>query len=267
MHRYRMPAGMRYSTLAERKQYYKEEFDFRHFKRWMGDRFTDKIVYAMIPGFHTGVFQKSQARIAKRTILIDEYQSLDDVVRQFMHYLPEAVYYDRGVYTEVGHPAKAYRSPWKRRWFAGQELAFDIDPENVVCPIHGGLEQKMKSHQGLGFCWIEFEEVRDQTIRLWEQLEPKYEELALVYSGRGFHIHVRDKRADRMSKGARRKLARKLIDQGYAIDEWVTAGGSRLIRLPYSLHGMVSRIVLPLSIKQAERFDPVKDKKARPSFL
>jgi hypothetical protein len=40
----------------------------------------------------------------------------------------------------------------------------------------------------------------------------------------------------------------------------------RLIRLPYSLHGMVSRICLPLKDNEAERFDPVKNKKAVPGF-
>jgi DNA primase catalytic subunit len=55
--------------------------------------------------------------------------------------------------------------------------------------------------------------------------------------------------------------------EGYPIDEWVTTGGMRLIRLPYSLHGMVSRIVVPLSIRQTEAFDPVKSPICLPKFL
>ncbi|MEJ2241047.1 MAG: hypothetical protein P8Y18_02750 [Candidatus Bathyarchaeota archaeon] len=51
------------------------------------------------------------------------------------------------------------------------------------------------------------------------------------------------------------------------IDKWVTSGSMRLIRLPYSLHGMVSRIVTPLKISELEDFDPLKDKRTIPKFL
>ncbi|MEK6988146.1 MAG: DNA primase, partial [Candidatus Thermoplasmatota archaeon] len=47
------------------------------------------------------------------------------------------------------------------------------------------------------------------------------------------------------TKKERTRLASRLGDR-YAIDEWVTSGEMRLIRLPYSLHGMVSRVVVPL---------------------
>jgi len=40
----------------------------------------------------------------------------------------------------------------------------------------------------------------------------------------------------------------------YAIDEWVTSGEMRLIRLPYSLHGMVSRVVVPVPRGKLETF-------------
>ena len=39
----------------------------------------------------------------------------------------------------------------------GQEFAFDLDPENVTCPVHGTLADKMKQSQGLSFCEIELE--------------------------------------------------------------------------------------------------------------
>ncbi|MEM1515053.1 MAG: hypothetical protein QXH24_03270 [Candidatus Bathyarchaeia archaeon] len=38
-----------------------------------------------------------------------------------------------------------------------------------------------------------------------------------------------------------------------------TSGGMRLIRLPYSLHGMVSRIVMLISISELEGFNPIDD--------
>ena len=55
--------------------------------------------------------------------------------------------------------------------------------------------------------------------------------------------------------------------KGFAIDEWVTLGEMRLIRLPFSLHGLVSRIVLPLEKSEVERFDPVNDERCIPRFL
>ncbi len=54
---------------------------------------------------------------------------------------------------------------------------------------------------------------------------------------------------------------------GAPIDVWVTTGGSRLIRLPHSLHGMVSRIVLPLERDEVEGFDPMRDGRCLPGFL
>jgi DNA primase catalytic subunit len=41
----------------------------------------------------------------------------------------------------------------------------------------------------------------------------------------------------------------------------------RLIRLPYSLHGLVSRIVVPVEKSELERFDPVSDERCIPKFL
>ncbi|MFB0515004.1 MAG: hypothetical protein ACETWG_00175, partial [Candidatus Neomarinimicrobiota bacterium] len=57
----------------------------------------------------------------------------------------------------------------------------------------------------------------------------------------------------------RKRFAEKLKREGFPIDEWVTSGGMRLIRLPYSLHGMVSRIVTPLDLSELGSFDPVRD--------
>jgi DNA primase catalytic subunit len=68
--------------------------------------------------------------------------------------------------------------------------------------------------------------------------------MKIVYSGRGFHPRL-DR--DTMSWSYRKEgVGQELKNLGYLIDEWVTTGGMRLIRLPYSLCGMVSRIVLPL---------------------
>ena len=72
-------------------------------------------------------------------------------MQQILEFLPEAVYYDRSVYDENDRKM-------------GQELAFDLDPENITCPIHGTMADKMKRQQGLSFCELELEMVKKETI-------------------------------------------------------------------------------------------------------
>jgi DNA primase catalytic subunit len=194
--------------------------------------------------------------LKSNTIIIDSYKNLAEVREYIVQYLPEGVYYDRNLYADLKkcHPCKKERK--KCRWcnnLTGQELAFDIDPENVSCPYHGDLGRKMKSGPGLGFCMYEFNVVRRQTLKLYEELSERFTKMKVVYSGRGFHIHIFDEDATRMDFEERKKLAEGL---DYAIDEWVTSGEMRLIRLPYSLHGMVSRICSPLDIEKTKYFDP-----------
>ena len=56
----------------------------------------------------------------------------------------------------------------------GQELAFDLDPENITCPIHGTLADKMKRHQGLSFCELELDMVKQEAIGLYEFLGERF---------------------------------------------------------------------------------------------
>jgi DNA primase catalytic subunit len=109
--------------------------------------------------------------------------------------------------------------------------------------------------------------VREETIKLHEELEKQFSEMRIVYSGRGFHIHILDQESFTWKRGQRRVLAQELKKKGFLIDEWVTAGSMRLIRLPYSLHGMVSRIVFPIAANELRNFDPVTDPRCLPKFL
>jgi len=244
---------MRYSTLIERRLFYEDEFDLFSVEKWFGTR-VKNVVFAVIIGRHTGIFPPEYAEDASTTILIDEYSDLADVKRQIIMFTPESVYYDRNVYDENGK-------------VQGQELAFDIDPENLTCPVHGTLKDKMKRRQGLSFCKTEFKMAKEETFRLFENLNSSLSEMKIVYSGRGFHIHVFDKDAYEWDYQKRYKLAKKLKKNGFLIDEWVTSGSMRLIRLPYSLHGMVSRIVIPLRIEELKSFDPIHDERCLPHFL
>jgi DNA primase catalytic subunit len=246
---------MRYTTLAERELFYKQEFDLKLVKEWLAPfEYLGHIVFAVIMGRHTRIFRPEYVEDAGTTILIENYKDLEDVRTQILEFLPEAVYYDRNVYDATCK-------------VVGQELAFDLDPENLTCPIHGTLEDKMRRHQGLGFCEIELKMVKEESIKLYERLQQLFSEVKIVYSGRGFHIHVFDKAALSWKRRRRSEFAKKLTRQGFLIDEWVTSGGMRLIRLPYSLHGMVSRIVLPIAIDELAGFNPATDKRCMPRFL
>ncbi len=244
---------MRYATLEERKHFYSSEFDLQRVSEWLGNR-SGRVKFAIIMGRHTKIFPEKYREDASTTIIIDEYAGLEDVRRQILEFLPEAVYYDRNVYDQ---------SEIK----TGQELAFDLDPENITCPIHGSLADKMKKGQGLSFCELELQMVQKEAVRLFDFLTARFSSVKAVYSGRGFHLHVLDPQAYGLSVQERLKLAQRVKSEGLHIDEWVTSGEMRLIRLPYSLNGLVSRIVLPLTKDELSNFDPIHDPQALPEFL
>jgi len=253
--RYDLPKGMRYSTLKERREFYYKEFDLTQVEQWFEDwNKIWRVKFAVIIGRHTRIFPKKYSEDASTTIIIDEYKDLNNVKAQILEFLPEAVYYDRNVYD-------------KKQRVIGQELAFDLDPENLTCPVHGTLADKMRRRQGLAFCELELNMVKEETVKLHEELEKQFSELRVVCSGRGFHIHVFDKEPFTWKRKQRLFLARELKKKGFLIDEWVTTGGMRLIRLPFSLHGMVSRVVLPIGANELTRFNPIADSRVIPKFL
>jgi DNA primase catalytic subunit len=253
MARYYLPRGMRYATLEERKQFYSEEFSLAKVQDWL-EQHRGKVEFAVVIGRHTKICPEKYREDIGTTIIIDNIQSLSEMRDYLTEFLPEAVYYDRNVYDRKARKI-------------GQELAFDLDPENMTCPIHGTLADKMRQHQGLSFCKLELEMAKEQTLSLYEHLEAQFSSIKIVYSGRGFHIHVFDLEAYALSTQKRRQLARKIKEKGFGIDEWVTAGDMRLIRLPYSLHGIVSRIVIPVEKSELDIFDPINDKRCLPRIL
>ncbi len=263
---YRFPEKMRPSTLKERERFYREEFRTDMALKWLSHRKIEKTAFAVIVGRHSGIYRKQFENIRKKAVIIDSHRDFADVLDHILYYLPEGVYYDRNIYADLtacDRCGKTYRDCWDCDGFLGQELAFDIDPENIDCPYHGNVGEKMKRGQGLSFCMIEFRRARKYCQMLYDELKGEYREVRIVYSGRGFHIHVLDERAARMSRDERIDISKQY--RHYAIDEWVTNGEMRLIRLPYSLNGLVSRICIPLSPEELSDFDPRR--MAIPSFL
>jgi len=253
MGKYYLPTGMRYATIEERYQFYNKEFSTKKVAEWFCYD-LGRIKFAVIIGKHTKIGPQKYRKETATTIIIDEYKDLEDMREQILEFLPEAVYYDRNVYDINDQKA-------------GQELAFDLDPENITCPIHGSLADKMKRRQGLSFCELEFDMVKQEAIGLYEYLEKQFSVLRLVYSGRGFHLHVLDKDVYDLSTKKRLSFAKEVKEEGFHIDEWVTTGEYRLIRLPHSLNGLVSRIALPIEKEEMENFDAIHDRRCLPNFL
>jgi DNA primase catalytic subunit len=265
---YLLPRGMRFSTLDERRKFYQAEFDLKKIRGWVGKR-KGKTIFGVIIGRNTGIFPERYKDDFCDTIVIDEYRDLREVRSMLLNFLPETVYHDRNLYKKLRRCRRckiAYQNCFSCPNWLGQELAFDLDPENLVCPVHGSFEEKLRRKQGLGFCMLEFKLIRKKTLDLYRELKRVFREIEIVYSGRGFHLYLRDEETRRWSYEERKKFARK-ISKRFPIDEWVTVGEMRWIRLPFSLHGMVSRIVIPLNFKELARFDPRKDKRCLPAFL
>lgn len=258
-HQMKLPYNMRPSTLEERKQFY-SDFDMKIIKSWE----KRELVYAVIIGRHSDIYLEKYEEDKNIPLIIDKYKSLEQVKQKILKFLPEGVYYDRNHYKDVSlcHNYNL-RKAWNWDNFLGQELAFDLDPENVNCPLHGSLQKRMNKGWGLSFCEKAFELIIENTINLYEKLTEDYSKIKIVFSGRGFHIHVFDKEIIKLSRGEREKIAVKYSK--YGVDKWVTSGEMRLIRLPYTLNGTASRIVKPLSKKELEEFNPEKD--ALPDFI
>ena len=78
MARYDLPAGMRYASLEERKQFYSSEFNLEKVAQWF-DAQQGKVKFAVIIGRHTRIYPEKYKEDASTTIIIDEYANLEDV--------------------------------------------------------------------------------------------------------------------------------------------------------------------------------------------
>ncbi len=256
---------MRPASVFERAEFYSREFKVDRVREWFRG-WKSPVVFALVIGRHTRIYPKEHRDKFRDTIVIDEYKDYRDVVGWLLEYRPEGVYYDRNLY-DSWDQARVKPEIADLGYGYGQELAFDIDPENFECPIHGSLEDKMSRHQGLSFCRFELQLAKMQALELSEVLSRRFSDVRLVYSGRGFHVHVLDDHVLWWTRKQRLDFANRLVRKGFVMDEWVTAGGIRMIRLPYSLNGLVSRIALPLKPSELERFDPLIDRRVLPRFL
>ena len=257
---------MRIASLSERREFYSREFSLAKIRDWFSGC-QSPVVFAVVIGRHTGIAPRNYRRDRARTIVIDDYERLSEIEDYLVDFKPESAYYDRNVYKDWDQARRIGNDTTQLGRSFGQELVLDVDPENFTCPIHGSLENKMRTHQGLSFCRFEFQLAQEEAVQLLEILSRRFSDISLVYSGRGFHIHIMDEETVFWNRKKRLTLVRSLTEKGFVMDEWVPAGGMRLIRLPYSLNGLVSRIVIPLAESELGIFDPITDRRGIPKFL
>ncbi len=235
---YIFPKGLRSSTLEERKEYYNTKFPLRKAMSWVGKKHF--IVIRI--GFKTKIYRKEFEKDKNDLIYLDDTKP-SEIRKKILYYLPESIYYDRNVYTDG----------WEDGTVKEQELCFDLDPENITCEKCGSLTYKIEHNQTFSFCEKCFKQTREETIELYNYLKRKFKKIEVIYSGRGFHIHIKDRKAYRLTEKEREKLSKEILKRGINIDEWVSNGEMSLIRLPYTLNGLVNRIAKPVKINELKK--------------
>ncbi len=263
------PVNHRPAKVLDRRRYY-ASLDFNKIGEWLSHKpgTLKKPIFHLDSGYETGYCQKKYRDKLGKLLYFDikDYGELREMV---LEYLPEDLYYDRNLYKDTSKCANCEeRNCQSCEDLLGQELMFDIDPENIDCPNCGSLEERIKGASMFKFCYICFNNAIDHAIRLHRLLLNKgYKKLSTVYSGRGFHIYVEDDGAYVMDRAKRKNLALEVKNQGVAIDPWVTEGGSRLARVPYSINGLVSRVCHPIDIADIKKLDFWRSRPFVPEFL
>lgn len=216
--------SFRPSTLSERKEFYSKEFSVAKIKKWFVNNGV-KIpqICALDAGSETSIIVDKKL---KNQML---YFPFSELKKQTQKYLPEDVYYLRNFYND---PERRLES-LNFKNYSEQELDFDLDFDNINC-------KKVDED-----CLKKIFEIARKMKKELENFG--FKKVLVVYSGRGFHLHVLDKKAFKMNNHERARITKKFLK--YPIDEWVSQGHIGLIRMPYSLNGLVSRKVTPMKNK------------------
>ena len=236
------------TTLAQRKKYYQFQFDQKKVFDWFKkNKISPPQLCALDMGSETKIILDKK-KMGKLINFIPRH-----LQQKLIETLPEDVYYDRNRYTDpkVALKKLAFKESFSDLNFLGQELAFDIDANNFDCSCIDVCEKCIAKSQR-------------NSLKVGKKLEEHFSRIGYVYSGRGMHVHVFDKRAFSLSIKERQDINTTM--RSFGIDPWVSRGRIRLMRLPFSLNGLVSRIVVPLSADEVETFNPLTDKRTIPTY-
>lgn len=159
-------------------------------------------------------------------------------------------------------------------------LAFDIDAKDVAADalaetysaadgrddILAAAGVEAEPPEGYPYRFQDIERAIEYAFELAEFVREGLgkEEVVPVYSGQGAHLYVLDEdiRYTKQSREFIKTVVREHPDIQIPVDPLVTQDRSRVIRVPYSLHADVSRVVMPID---SPDFDFRTD--AVPAFL
>lgn len=169
-------------------------------------------------------------------------------------------------------------------WDRYRITAVDIDAKDIaveradveeVEPKEGETRRQSKLRKsgvlqedpiGYPYTFEDIDHAISMAFEIAETFHESYnvEETQVIYSGQGAHVYIIDDDPfHHYDEPARRVIATDLQENhGYTIDDKVTIQDNRLLRLPYTLHSKVSRIVTPI---ESSSFDPRSQ--AQPQFL
>ncbi|MBI2449059.1 hypothetical protein HYV49_02060 [Candidatus Pacearchaeota archaeon] len=235
------------ATLQERKEFYEKEFDIKKVESWLNQLPFKPCFFAIDCGTDSGIIKDKSKK--GKLIYFKPNLSLKELRKKLIFYLPEDVYYDRDIYKDANLCIKNFdfKKAHLSTNYLGQELVFDIDPENIKCKECA----KKSAHD---FCEACSKIAIQNTYNFYLELKKQFSDVKVVFSGRGAHVHVLDKNAYYLTLKQRNSLNKKY--KKFAIDPWVSHGRIHLIRLPYTLNSLSSRIVTPLDLKDISKFSP-----------
>lgn len=161
---------------------------------------------------------------------------------------PDAVYY------ALDH--------WERPWV----LAVDIDAKDIAAQRASsettsetdsvGTEQLRAAGvldsppEGYPYAFEDIEQALEYGFAVQEIFEDDFaaDETMVVYSGQGCHVYLLDTDRNHRYDEQSREVINDLLLEEYEIpiDPVVTADRRRVMRLPYSLHADISRVVQPI---------------------
>jgi hypothetical protein len=250
---YNFPQLFRPASLEERKIFYEKEFKVTDAVKWLENFSPYHMSITFDLGVESGII-KDKSWITNSFIRLGPigYGTLREVLLKF---LPEDVYYDRNLYSSGARcnqcEARRNQGCFECEHADGQQLVFDVDPENYMCP-HCDTDGE---HRYFSFCEKCFRATREATLYLYEILSESFSDLRIVSTGRGFHIHVFDKDSFGLSLSERKSLISRIRESHIAVDSHITTGKMYLIRLPYTLNGLVSRFAVPLNREKVESLE------------
>lgn len=203
-------------------------------QRW--ESFADVIAFIQSPAYNDPV-QNSSVALADPDVVVERNSPV-----------PDAVYF------KVDN------------WEYGWPLVFDIDAKDIAAnealeslPNDASLSTQEavqvsdideQPPSGYPYSFKHIRKAIEYGFVVEEKLQEKfgYQDTMVVYSGQGCHIYGLDTDSDHQPDPKAREVMKYYMSEvcDIPIDPAVTSDDNRVMRLPYSLHTGVSRIVTPI---------------------